>query len=489
MDGRLAMPAGKGHHKRFCLRRRLIYGRFATYGGKAGMSSGKDVTMRDMAYFARANYSYNDKYIAQLSIRREGSSKFAAANRWASFPAASAAWHLSNEGFIKDNLSWVNDLKLRASWGKTGEQDFDGTYMADLLGSDVNWMLPDGTWAMSYGPTSNINPNLGWEKTSEWDFGLDYSFLNNRLYGKFDYFTAKVSGLLFSVKVSQPPYPNNNQWQNIGDMSRHGWEFEIGGIPVKAGDFTWTTQFNFSHDEEKLDNLYGNGSYIEGDDNNNGFPSPGNPGDAHRLEAGTKYGSFYIWKFAGFDKDGNWLLYNKDGKVIPASEKTDADRRYIGNYNPKVRIYWNNTLTYKHWDMGLNFRSYLGFDIYNTLPMYFGIQGMGNTNLLKEAFTKYANIKGEKELCDYYLENGNFLKLDAVSLGYTLPIRKYTKWVDSIRLYATVGNVFSINGCGSGVDPDQVNLTGWENGFVKFWENNSFYPITRTYTFGLNLNF
>jgi hypothetical protein len=139
--------------------------------------------------------------------------------------------------------------------------------------------------------------------------------------------------------------------------------------------------------------------------------------------------------------------------------------------------------------MGLNFRSYLGFDIYNTLPMYFGIQGKGNTNLLKTAFTKYANIKGEKQLCDYYLQNGNFLKLDAITLGYTLPIHKYTKWVNSIRLYATVGNVFSINSCTDGVDPDQVNLTGWTGGIVQFWKQGSFYPVTRTYTFGLNVNF
>jgi hypothetical protein len=355
--------------------------------------------------------------------------------------------------------------------------------MADLLGSDANWMLPDGSWAYSYGKTQNVNPDLHWETKSEWDFGLDFSFFDDRLYGKFDWYTDKISDMLYSIKVPQPPYTQDNQMQNVGSMSARGWEFELGGAIIKNHDFTWSSHILASHFSQKIDNLYGADTYFNG----GGFPSPGDPGYAHRIANGTKFGTFYMWKFAGFDDNGDWLLYNKDGKVIPAAQKTEEDRQYMGNYIPKVILSWNHTLTYKNWDLGINLRSWLDFDVYNTLPMYFGIQGKGNTNLLKTAYTKYANIKGEKQLCDYYLEDGSFLKIDAITLGYTLPIKKYTKWVDNIRIYGTVGNVCCLTGY-SGMNPE-VNITGWDGGIERFWDSNYFYPVVRTWTLGLKLNF
>ena len=369
--------------------------------GKASMSSSKNISEKLFSLFARVNYSYQDKYMASASIRHEGSSKFAANNRWANFWSATAGWRISNEDFMKD-IEWIEDLKVRFGYGVTGNNDFSSSYMANMLGSDTNWMLPDGTWAYSYGKSQNVNPNLGWEEKKEWDLGVDYSLFDGRLYGKFDYYRRKIDNLLYSVKVPQPPYTQGSQYQNIGSMESKGWEFEVGGNIIQTKDFTWSTNLNFSHNSGKILTLWGNNTYYNG----NGFVAPGSPGDAARMEEGSTIGSFYLWKFAGFDDEGNFLLYNKDGEVIPAAKKTENDKQYMGNYTPKLIVGWSHTFTYKNFDLGINMRSWIDFDVYNTLNMYFGIQGQSNMNVLKTAYTKFNHIKGEKQICDYYLEDG-----------------------------------------------------------------------------------
>ena len=449
--------------------------------GKASMSSGKDPSEKLFSLFARANYAFDDTYLLSASIRHEGSSKFASKNRWANFWSASAGWRISNEKFMK-NISWVEDLKLRVGYGVTGNNNFSSSYMANMLGSDAFWYLPNGNWKKSYGKTQNVNPELGWEEKKEWNFGIDYSLFGGRLYGKLDYFIRNIDNLLYSVNVPQPPYTQGTQWQNIGKMQIKGWEFEVGGTPVKTKDFTWTSNLNLSHNSGKIKTLWGNNTYFNG----NGFPAPGTPGDAARIEEGSTIGSFFIWKFAGFDDEGNFLLYDKDDNVIPASQKTELDKRYIGNYTPKLIAAWNNTFTYKNWDLGINMRSWIDFDVMNTANMYFGIQGRGNNNVLKTAYTKFNHIKGEKQICDYYLEDGTFLKIDAITLGYTLNMKKLTKnMINKVRLWATCGNVCTITGY-SGMNPE-VNITGWDQGTEKFWSD--YYPTVRTWTFGMQFNF
>ena len=453
--------------------------------GKAAMNSSKNITERLFALYARANYSYQDKYMLSATLRHEGSSKFAADNRWGNFWAVSAGWRISGEEFMKD-FTWLSDLKLRFGYGVTGNNDFSASYMANTLSSDVYWMLPTGGWAYTYGPTSNVNPGLGWEEKKEWNVGIDYAFFNNRLYGKFDVYRRKIDGMLYNVNVPQPPYPNAQQWQNIGEMESKGWEFEVGGDIIQTKDFTWTSNLNLSHNSGKVLSTWGDGTQIVG----NTFDEPGWPGDASMLEDGAEIGAYYIWKFAGFDENGDFLLYNKDGEVIPAGEKTVNDKQYIGNYLPKVMMGWNNSFRYKNFDLGINMRSWIGFDVYNTWPMYLGIQGAngaGQWNLWKPALSdpKYNQIRGVKQLCDYFLEDGSFLKIDAITLGYTLSLKKYTNnLVDHVRVYGTVGNVATITGY-SGYNPE-VNITGWEGGVDKVWNCD---PIVRTYTLGIQVSF
>lgn len=450
--------------------------------GQASMSSGKDITERLFSVFVRGNYSYQDKYMLSASFRREGSSKFAADNRWANFWSANAGWRISEESFLKD-VEWVNDLKVRFGYGVTGNNDFSASYSANMLGSDAYWLLPNGSWEYSFGKSQNVNRNLGWEEKKEWNLGLDYTLFNNRLYGKFDLYRRKIDNLIYSVKVPQPPYTQGSQWQNIGSMESRGWEFEVGGTIIENNDFRWSSNLNLSHNEGKILTLWGNNTYYNG----NGFPAPGSPGDAARIQEGSIIGSFFLWKHAGFDDNGDFLLYDKEGKVIPAAEKTENDKQFVGNYTPQLIVGWNHTLTYKHWDLGINLRSWIDFDVYNAINMYFGIQGQGNTNVLKEAYGKFNHIKGEKQLSDFYLEDGTFLKIDAITLGYTLPMKKYTPYIERIRFYGTIGNVYTFTKY-SGMNPE-VNITGWDQGTEKFWDTDAFYPQVRTYTLGLQFNF
>jgi TonB-dependent starch-binding outer membrane protein SusC len=450
--------------------------------GEASMSSSKDITERLFSLYARANYSFADKYILTSSVRREGSSKFAENNRWATFWSVSGGWHISKESFLK-NIQAINDLKLRVGYGVTGNNSFGADYAATMYGSDAYWLLPSGTWAYTYGKTKNINNDLKWEEQHEWNAGLDYSLFNKRIYGKFDIYRRKVKGMIYSVQVSQPPYIEQTMYKNIGNMQNQGWEFEIGGDVVRNSKWKYSTSFNFSNNKTKILTLWGNQTYYD----YCSFPAPGSPGTAIRIGEGTTIGSFYIWKCAGIDDNGDFLLYDKNGNVIKAADKTTDDKQYCGNYMPKLIVSWNNKLIYKNWDMTVNMRSWIDFDVYNTLNMYFGLPSTTNQlNVLKRAYTdeKYSKITGEKQLCDYFLEDGTFLKIDVINLGYNLNLSKYTKYLHDARFYITVNNVATFTKY-TGVDPE-VDITGFEGGIEWF---SSLYPQTRTYTFGLQLTF
>lgn len=448
--------------------------------GDALMKSSKDITEKLFAVFARGNYAYDDKYMGAVTLRREGSSKFAKDHRWGTFWALSGGWRISKEDFMKD-VSFLNDLKLRAAYGVTGNNGFSASYAKTTYKSDQRWPVPSGGWLMTYGKTNTPNPDLKWEEKAEWNIGLDFSILKDRIYGKFDYYTRRVNNMLYNIDVSPPPFPKQTMMKNIGNLENRGWEVELGAAVVQSKDWNYSTSMNFSHNETKVLDL-GINSYIT----SGGMPAPGSPGDLLRVEQNSKIGSFYLWKFAGFDKDGKFLLYNKDGDIIPAEDKKQDDRRQMGNFNPTLVIGWNHSVSYKNWDMTVNLRSWIDFDVYNTIDMYFGLPNDGqNTNVLKKAYEKNSHITGEKQLTDYFLEDGTFLKIDAIHLGYNLDLKKYTKnMFSNARFYVTVTNVATFTSY-SGIDPE-VNITGIKDNGLELL---SFYPRTRGYTFGLQLSF
>jgi TonB-linked SusC/RagA family outer membrane protein len=445
--------------------------------GKADMGSSKGITQRLLAYFARANYSCRDTYMATASIRREGSSKFAAKNRWGTFWAVSAGWRLSKEWFLKD-AGWVNDLKLRVAYGVTGNEGFPADYAAKMYGSDTRWLLPDGTWAYSYGVTKNINDVLGWEEKHEWNVGLDYSLFNNRLYGKFDLYRRAIEGLIYNVKVPQPPNTESEMYKNIGTMENRGWELEIGGDVVNAKDWNYTTSLNLTHNKTLIGSLWGNQTFYNGSYVNNWVQY------AHRIEEGTEVGSFFLYPYAGVSDDGHIQIRNKEGEIINGDEGKVDDRIYQGNFMPTVIAGWTHDLRWKNWSLTLTLTSWIDYDIYNGVEILYGLKTVAQGNMLYDAIRKNNHITGRPQPCDYFLYDGTFLKIQNFTLAYTLPVRKYTNLVESVKVYLTGNDVYTFTGY-PGLNPE-VDITGWDGGIEK---GGAIYPQTRTFTLGLQLNF
>lgn len=446
--------------------------------GRAGMSSHKYPRERLISFFGRVNYSYKDRYMLTSSVRHEGSSKFGKNHKWGTFWAISGGWRISNEAFIR-NISFIDDLKIRVGYGITGNNNFSAGASTAMYESNSLWPY-NGVWVTSYGPARNVNHDLHWEKKTELNIGLDYTFLNNRLFGKFDIYKRKVSGMLYNISVPNPPAIYDRTTMNYGDLQNTGWEFEIGGVPVKTKNFNWTTTMRFSHSSSKITSLWGNNTYQD----RVTFPAPGTNGSGGRIEAGTKIGSYYIWKYAGITDDGKWLLYDKNNNIILSDKKTYDDKRYIGNAIPTLIMAWDHTFTYKNLSLGVNLRSWIDFDVFNTINMYYGLSEVEGQNVLRNAYIDNRHIKDVKQLCDYWIEDGTFLKIDAISLGYSLNMKRWQKYIDKIDIYLTVKNVACFTKY-SGLDPE-VNINGLDLGYEWF---NNIYPETRRYTLGMKIQF
>ncbi|MDR1593714.1 MAG: SusC/RagA family TonB-linked outer membrane protein [Prevotellaceae bacterium] len=364
--------------------------------GNAAMSSSKEITQRLLAYFARANYSYKDTYMATAAIRREGSSKFAVKNRWGTFWSVSAGWRISNESFMED-AGFVNDLKLRLAYGVTGNEGFSADYAAKMYGSDTRWLLPDGSWAYSYGVTKNINDMLGWEEKHEWNVGLDYSLFGNRFYGKFDFYRRKIEGLIYEVNVPQPPNTESKMYKNIGTMENRGWELEIGAEVVRSKDWNYSTSLNLSHNKTIIGSLWGNQTYINGDYVNNWVEY------AHRIEEGTEVGSFFLYKYANVNDEGHIQIYNKEGEIVKGDEGRVDDRIYQGNFMPTLMAGWSHSLSYKNWSFNMTLTSWIDFDIYNGVEILYGLKNVAQGNMTYDAINKNGHITGRPQPCDYFL--------------------------------------------------------------------------------------
>lgn len=429
-----------------------------------------------MAYFMRANYSYNDTYMATASVRREGSSKFAVNNRWGNFWSLSGGWRLSNEGFLED-ANWLNDLKLRVAYGVTGNEGFSANYAARMYGSDTRWLLPTGSWAMSYGATTNLNEDLGWEEKKEWNIGVDFSVLDNRLYGKLDFYRRNIDGLIYSVEVPQPPNTESSMYKNIGTMNNRGWEVELGADVVRGRNWNYNTSLNLTHNRTFIGSLWGDQTYINGDGINNWVQY------AHRLEENVEIGSYFMYRYAGVS-EGRFQIYDKDDNIIFSDDGTVDDRVYQKNFTPTIMAGWSHNLGYKNWDLNMTLTSWIDFDIYNAIELEYGLRNVAQGNMLYDAIEKNGHITGRPSPSDYFLYDGTFLKIQNLSLGYTLPMRKYTELINTIRFYFTGDNVYTFTKY-PGLNPE-VDITGWDAGIER---KGNIYPQTRTFTFGLQLNF
>lgn len=446
--------------------------------GRAGMGSWKDPWVKLAAFFGRVNYSFKDRYVVTATGRYEGSSKFAPGNRWGFFPGLSVGWRVSQEPFMQ-NVPFVNDLKIRAGYGETGNEGFGAEVSTRMYSADT-WFLQDGQWFRTYGVRHNQNPGIKWEVKKEYNIGMDFAILDNRLGGRFDYYKRVIDDLIYDISVSQPPAIHDKTTMNVGSMENTGYEFELNFRAVDNEDFTYNTAIVASHNKSKLRSLWGSQTFTD----RKGFPAPGSPGSAVRLYPGEDIGQFFIWRFAGFTDDGYWMLYDEDGNAFDVRDrsKTVGDKSFVGQAIPKLRLSWSNQFTYKNWDASVYMRSWIGHDVFNMINMYYSLPNVEGQNVLAEAFDKHKDIVGEKELSDYWLEKGTFLKLDALSIGYTFN-EDVIKPFRNLRVYATGRDLFVFTNY-TGLDPE-VNINGLDPGF----EERNVYPKTRTFMLGFQFNF
>ena len=454
-------------------------GQWAGEEGHVGLGSYKN-DCKLISFFGRVSYDWKGRYFATASLRHEGSSKFGANHKWGNFPAVSLGWRISEEPWMR-GIEWINELKLRGDYGETGNQDF-GNYMSLNTMSGFGYYYYQGKYYQVWGPGKNVNADLRWEKAKNWNIGVDFALFDNVLSGSINYYTRNQQDLLGDYDVSVPPYLFSSTFVNVGTMRNSGFEFDLRWNAVRTADFSYTVDFVGATMDNKFVS-FSNSEYVGQDYYDMvGTEDPYPFHNLQRIEQGKRLGNFYMYRYAGIDKDGNWAIYDKDGNVKLASEGTEDDRQIVGNGLPRFTASMTHSFRYRNLDLSLFFRGAFGYDIFNIHDFYYGHQSF-NGNVMEKAYTKYAPLQGSQEVTDYYLEKGDYVKLDAVTLGYTFNLNR--RFLDSLRLTFTAKNLFTATSY-SGIDPSSFQTNGLTPGATG---SRSYYPSCRQFILGVQLDF
>lgn len=457
----------------------------ALLDGKAGMGSYKEDN-KLIGFFGRGSYSFDNKYHLLASVRREGSSRFGDNYQWGTFPAVSGGWTISNESFLKD-VTFINNLKLRAGYGETGIIP-NRSYMSQTLLNYEGYVYNNGSWIQGLVPASNPNPDLRWEKSAEINLGVDFTFLKNRISGSVDVYHKKTKDMLWDYNVPVPPYLYGVITANVGKMENKGIEILLNTVPVKLKDFEWNSSMTFSHNENELTSLSNDLYEIDGN-----YINVGNAGDpisfsTHRLEVGQSIGNFWGLKSVDITTEGKWIIETKDGtrKTLTETLYNDDNKQYLGNGIPKYNAGWTNTFRYKQFDLGVVLVGAFGFQILNFQRMFYENPTINYNMLDSSQDLVYGKTKlnYSQTYVSYYIEDGDYVKLNNVTLGYNLDVKKL-KFINSARIYASGSNLATITNY-KGIDPE---LSLGDGGLTAGNDSRDKYPTTRTFTLGINLNF
>ena len=428
-----------------------------------------------LSYYGRVNYSFDGKYLLTATVRRDASSRFSKDTRWGTFPSVALGWTLTEEPWLKDNKV-ISNLKLRASYGITGQQEGIGNYnylpvyTASVTGAEA---LINGHYITTYRPESYVG-NLKWETTTSWNFGLDFGFLDGRIGGAIDFYTRKTKDLLASVPPAAGSTFSKTILTNVGNVDSKGIEVSLNATPIQTKDWEWNLSYNFTWQNMKVKNL----SLTPGGTQTNVKVGPSI--DAYQfqvLSEGYEPYMFYVYHQlydpeTGKPIEGAYADLNNDGEI------NDADLYRYHSPAPKYIMGLSTSLRYKQLTLGMSFRANIDNYVYNGMGMSTGAwetvsYNNSQLNNLNTSFLK-TGFKTRQYLSDYYVENASFLKLDNLSLSYN--VGKINKWA-SLTVSAMVQNVFTITGY-SGTDPEVPNGM-----------DNSFYPRPRTYSVSLGLQF
>lgn len=428
-----------------------------------------------LSYYGRINYSFDGKYLLTATVRRDASSRFSKDTRWGTFPSVALGWTLTEEPWLK-NQKVLSNLKLRASYGVTGQQEGIGNYnylpvyTYSVTGAEA---FINGQYINTYRPEAYVS-DLKWETTTSWNFGLDFGFLNGRIGGAFDFYTRKTKDLLASVPTAAGTNFSKTILTNVGNVDSKGIEISLNATPIQNKDWEWNLSYNFTWQNMKVKNL----SLTKGGSQTNVKVGPSI--DAYQfqvLSEGYEPYMFYVYhqlydSKTGKPIEGAYADLNNDGEI------NDADLYRYHSPAPKYIMGLSTSLRYKQLTLGMSFRANIDNYVYNGMGMSTGAfetvsYNNSQLNNLNISFLK-TGFKTRQYLSDYYVENASFLKLDNLSLSYN--VGKINKWA-SLTVSAMVQNVFTITGY-SGTDPEVPNGM-----------DNSFYPRPRTYSVSLGLQF
>ena len=455
--------------------------------GLATMSSEKSMS-KLIGFFGRVNYSWKDRYMLTASVRREGSSAFGQNYRWGTFPGVSVAWNIANEEFM-ENATWASELKLRGGFGVTGtiaNNPYQSQTSYDFDSGDGAYI--NGQWVPGFVPARNFNPDLRWEKKEEWNVGLDFGILGNRVSGSFDYYVRNVKDLLYNFPVPTPPYLFGSMMLNAGEMQNSGFEALVSVRAVDTKTVQWTTNVTFSTNKNKLVNLSNEQFNVTRE-----FFDAGHTGEpiqisTHRVAVGGPIGQFFVYKSVGLDENGGWLVEDRNGDVISMEDAVPEDRQYYGNGIPKFNVGWNNTVNVKNFDLSVNFRGAFGHQVLNMQRLYYENPVNRSYNVLKTAFDPIdgKQLRNSLVYVSHYIEDADYLKIDNVTLGYTFN-PKAIKGISALRVYASGMNLATFTGY-KGIDPEAVSYYG-DYTFAPGMDHRDKYPSTRAFTLGLNVTF
>ena len=456
--------------------------------GKANIGSKKTPTNL-IGFFGRATYSFKNRYLLMGALRYEGASQlWGTDNAWGLFPSVSVGWRITEEAFMK-NQKIFDDLKLRVGYGVTGSQPKD-PFLGVAMLKYGSYAFVNGNWIQTIVPASNPNPDLKWEEKKETNIGLDFVSWGGRLSGSIDYYNRDVDGLIYEYGVPTPPNLYNKTMANGGTMRNRGVEVLVTVVPVQNKDFEWSTTGTFSLNSNKLISLSGSIFKSDYDYFNTGTVEySGQVADSHRVQVGESIGNFYGFKVVDVDSEGRWIYEDRNGELVNYKDFTHApeDKHVIGNGLPKWYAGWNNTLRYKNFDLNVTMRGAFGFQIINGGRMnYENVKNSRFENRLKSVndlvFGKLTlSPEVEPEFNSYYVEDGDYWKIDNITLGYSFG--QVGKYIKSLRIYGSVLNALTITGY-KGIDPE-VSTDGLTPGY----DTRDRYPSVRSFTFGVNVKF
>ena len=433
-----------------------------------------------VSFFGRVNFTFLDKYLVTATVRRDGTSRFSKDNRWGTFPSVALGWKLLEENFMESARSYMNELKIRAGYGVTGQQDLGDDYFPYLpvynqwTGGGAVYPSITGQPTVGTYPfyATAYNSNIKWEETHTWNAGVDFGFLNNRILGSLDFYKRKTKDLL-----TKSPYPagsniSNAGNMNLGDLENTGIEFNITARPIVTNDFRWTSAFNVAWNKNKITRLADGADTVVDD---SGI-SLGNGNKIQKHQVGQSAFSFYVYEQV-YDENGNplegvYVDQNGDGEI------TVDDKIIYHSRDPKVTMNWNNTFNYKNWDFGISLRANLGNWVYNDTQANSAVKEVNNSlplsnlNTTSFLFNKTTN---ELACSSYFVQNASFLRCDNITVGYTWDNLLNNRL--RLRLYGACQNPFVITKY-KGLDPE-----------IFSGIDNNVYPHPLTVSFGIVASF